>query len=171
MSTGTWLPMIRCARKRDWTDTCVKSHVRTTTTTTTTTRLNQVCIHLLCVASWASPRAAMDVERDESGGAGSARRRRGATTPFDASHERMRVAMAVAEATHHSSRGEKNATAIKGGGGACYERSPMGTGGHPLPGCGQAVPLEPGPQRSDRTPAALLRDNTFLRGGARSCCG
>ena len=49
---------------------------------------------------------------------------------------------------------------------------PHGDRGHPLPGCGRAVPLEPGPQRSDRTLRHSLRDNTFLRGGdARSCCG
>ena len=44
----------------------------------------------------------MDVERDEGGGTGSARRRRERRLRSMLRHERMAVAMAVAEATHHS---------------------------------------------------------------------
>ena len=53
----------------------------------------------------------MYVERDEGGGTGSARCRGRRLRSF-LRHEGMAVAMAVAEARHHSSRGQTTATAI-----------------------------------------------------------
>ena len=55
----------------------------------------------------------MDVEREAGSGTGSARRRRERRLRSMLRHERVAVAMAVAEATHHSSRGQKSATVIR----------------------------------------------------------
>ena len=58
-------------------------------------------------------RPAMAERGSEGGGTGSARRRRERRLRSMLRHKRMAVAMAVAEATHHSSRGQKTATAIR----------------------------------------------------------
>ena len=55
-------------------------------------------------------RAAMSAARDP--GSSAARRRRERRFPSFLRHELMAVAMAVAEAMHHSSRGQTTATAI-----------------------------------------------------------
>ena len=64
-----------------------------------------------CVAFSVEPTRAMDVERDAGGGGtGSARRRRARRLSQWHRHERMAVAMALAESTHHSApRGQKMA--------------------------------------------------------------
>ena len=51
----------------------------------------------------------MDVEREAEGGTGSARRRRERRLRAYLKYARMSVAMALAESTHHSSRGQTNA--------------------------------------------------------------
>ena len=53
----------------------------------------------------------MDVERDAGGGTGSARRRRERRLRSMLRHERMSVAMALAESTHHGAQREKTARA------------------------------------------------------------
>ena len=53
----------------------------------------------------------MDVERDAGGGTGSARRRRERRLRSTLRHERMSVAMAFAESTHHSAQRQKTARA------------------------------------------------------------
>ena len=53
----------------------------------------------------------MDVERDAGGGTGSARRRRQRRLRSHLRHERMSVAMALAEFTHHSAQCQKTARA------------------------------------------------------------
>ena len=53
----------------------------------------------------------MDVERDAGGGTGSARRRRERRLRSMLRHERMSVAMALAESTHHSAQRQKTARA------------------------------------------------------------
>ena len=65
-------------------------------------------------------------------------------------HERMAVAMAVAEAMHHYSRGRKTATAIWGveepETGSALPSTKSSSTRERRPG----IPAEPGPQRSDR---------------------
>ena len=58
-----------------------------------------------------SQRLMMDVERDAGGGTGSARRRRERRLRSLLRHERMSVAMALAESTHHSAQRQKTARA------------------------------------------------------------
>ena len=53
----------------------------------------------------------MDVERDAGGGTGSARRRRERRLRSMLRHERMSVAMALAESTHHGAQRQKTARA------------------------------------------------------------
>ena len=105
----------------------------------------------------------MDVERGEGGGTGSARRRRERRLRSMLRHERMAVAMALAEALHHSSglrvmeraqhaapRGQETGTRA----GEEVEhvthsgpRAPK----TPPPGARPGLPPEPVPQRSDRS--------------------
>ena len=89
----------------------------------------------------------MDVEREAGGGTGCARRRSERRLLSMLRHERVAVAMAVAEATHHYSRGQKSSG---------RRRSRRRTTAHEhrsdllreeRPG----ILAEPGPQRSDRT--------------------
>ena len=94
-------------------------------------------------------RATMDVERDVGGGTGSARRRRERRLRSMLRHERAAVATAVAESTHHSSRGQKSATVIR-------EEEVHETYDGPRaqkrpPGERPGILAEPWPQRSDRT--------------------
>ena len=56
----------------------------------------------------------MDVEREADGGTGNARRWRERRLRSMLRHERMSVAMALAESTHHSAQRQKTATAGKG---------------------------------------------------------
>ena len=92
----------------------------------------------------------MDVERDAGGGTGGARRRRERRLRSTMRHERVAVAMVVAEATHHSSRGHKSATVIRE-----EEVHEMYDGPRaqkrPPPGERPGILAEPGRQRSDRT--------------------
>ena len=90
----------------------------------------------------------MDVECDAGGGTESARSERPLRSMLR--HERVAVAMAVAEATHHSSRGQKSGTVTREeevhelyGGPRAQKRPP--------PGERPGILAEPGPQRSDRT--------------------
>ena len=65
-----------------------------------------------CVAFCLSQRLTMDVEREAGGGTGSARRRRRERRLRSMlRHERMSVAMAHAESTHHSAQRQKTARA------------------------------------------------------------
>ena len=62
-------------------------------------------------------------------------------------HERMTVAMALAEATHHAApRGPKTARAGEG-----VEHEQLRAQKPPLPGVRPGSLFDPGPQRSDRT--------------------
>ena len=77
----------------------------------------------------------MDVERVEGGGTGSARRQRERRLRSMLRHERLAVAMAVAEALHHSSgpsparrpTGPGDRHQSRGGGGASLALRPTGT--------------------------------------------
>ena len=73
------------------------------TPTTTTTRLNQVCVSFSVSCLLVEPmRATMDVERDEGGGTGSARRRRERRLRMHWRHEQLSPRMALVTASHHS---------------------------------------------------------------------
>ena len=72
-------------------------------------------------------------------------------------HERVAVAMAVAEATHHSSRGEKSATVIRE---EEVHETYVGSRAQkrPPPGERPGILAEHGPQRSDRTMRRSIKD-------------
>ena len=94
--------------------------------------------------------------------AGAAKRRRERRLRQWHRHERMTVAMAVAEATHHSApRRQKTATAIR-------EVEEQATHGGlraqtaPPPGMRPGILPEPGPQRSDRCLRRSARNTPLL---------
>ena len=79
----------------------VASETTTTTTTTTTTQASPFLLCYLC-ARWTlagSPRGVLHSDEESNGSAPCLR------------HGRMTVAMALAESTHHSSRGQRTAKA------------------------------------------------------------
>ena len=80
----------------------------------------------------------------------SARRRRERRLRSMLRHERMAVAMAVAEATHQSSRGQNTATAIREEVVQVTHEAPRGQKTPPL-GVRPGSLAEPGPKRSDRS--------------------
>ena len=86
--------------------------------------------------------------RDEGGGTGSARRR--SERRSVPQHERMAVAVAVAEARHHSSRAHKTATAIREEVVQVTHKAPRRQK-TPPPEARPDILAEPGLQRSDRT--------------------
>ena len=71
----------------------------------------------------------MNVERDAGGGTGSARRRREGRLRSMSRHERMSVAMDLAESTHHSAQRLKTAIAREGG--TCCTSRPRSGGASP----------------------------------------
>ena len=80
----------------------------------------------------------MVVEREAGGGTGSARRRRERRLRSMLRHERMSVAMALAEYTHHSApRGQKMARA--GGGSASTLRKMLPPGTDSAVRCGTSA--------------------------------
>ena len=106
------------------------------------------CIACLLFRCRALAASQMMAGRDEGGGTGSARRRRERRLRSLLRHVRLAVAMAVAEATHHSSRGQKTATVIReveeqaAHGGLRAQKTPP-------PGARPGMLAEPGAQRSD----------------------
>ena len=102
---GAWAPLIPPH------DTACESKVKTTTTTTQAFGprvTTAVCCPSVCARE--PKRVAMSAARDV--GSSAARRRRERRLRSFLRHERLAVAMAVAEARHHSSRGQTTATAI-----------------------------------------------------------
>ena len=100
-----------CTRVRVWTDTLLQHHVRTTTTTTTTTKHTRffgVRCRLFCVALFGT--FMWSQVRGEHVSA--ARRRRERRLRQFLRHERLSVAMPLAESQHHTApRGQKMARA------------------------------------------------------------
>ena len=79
----------------------------------------------------------MDVEREAGGGTGSARRRRERRLRSMLRHERMSVAMALAESTHRSAQRQKTARAGREPRDALHGQVPEA----PLPQGGRPAPL------------------------------
>ena len=82
-------------------------------------------------------------------GEGAARRRRQRRLRSWLKHERQSIAMALAEYTHHASKGQMRARAREEVEHATH--TGLRAQKTPPPGERPGLPLEPGPQRSDRT--------------------
>ena len=105
-SKGRLLPARRLVA---WTDTSSRHTVSTTTTTTTKVQTGLRC--LLCSLSFDLNGRSMAERDDAGGGTGSARRRRERRFRSMLRHERMAVAMALAESLHHSAQRPEKAKA------------------------------------------------------------
>ena len=94
---------------RAWRDTRTLSRVRTTTTTTTRSRRFKRSYTSDNRSLLLSPAGAMFGACDD--GEGAARRRRERRLRSWLKHERQRVALALSEQKHHTSRGQRKARA------------------------------------------------------------
>ena len=126
----------------------------TTTTTTTTSCLTHACPFLCGVLSV--------MMASEQPGSGAARRRRQRRLRSWLRHERMTVAMALAESTHHSSRGQTIARAGVWG----REMNYTATIRDPLspPPLSPPPPLTPTHTHPSRSSAASTRKSPAGRG-------
>ena len=101
-------------------------------------RFKQVCVSFLCdqLCSNLNGWLAMAERDDAGGGTGSARRRRERRLRSFSRHERMSVAMALAESTHHSAQRQKTARAGREARDALHGHvleAPLPPGGRPAP--------------------------------------
>ena len=123
-------------------------HTTPHTITTTTTGQGSTRLLSFCGALFVEPLVG-DIMADVAHAAGAAKRRRERRLRAMLRHERRSVAMALAEFTHHSSRGQRTARAWEEVENATHDglRAQKTPPPGERPGC---LP-DPGPQRSDRT--------------------